>query len=33
MNILHSLNNKGKTIILVTHNNKIISNEKKVIRL
>ena len=33
MNILHSINRSGKTIILVTHNNKIISNEKKVIHL
>ncbi len=33
MNFLHELNNSGKTVILVTHDEKIISTEKKVIRL
>ena len=33
MKILHDLNNLGKTIILVTHSEKIIANEKRVINL
>lgn len=33
MNILHQLNNQGKTIIVVTHSNKIINSEKRVVRL
>ena len=33
MKILHDLNNLGKTIILVTHSEKIIVNEKRVINL
>ncbi len=33
MNFLHELNNSGKTVILVTHDEKIISAEKKVVRL
>lgn len=33
MDILHQLNNQGKTIIVVTHSNKIINSEKRVIRL
>lgn len=28
MNVLHDLNNKGKTVILVTHNEKIIAKEE-----
>ena len=33
MNILHDFNNQGKTIIMVTHDEKIISEEKDVVRL
>ena len=33
MDILHQLNKQGKTIIVVTHSEKIISSEKKVVRL
>ncbi|MDD6084334.1 MAG: ATP-binding cassette domain-containing protein [Oscillospiraceae bacterium] len=33
MDILHFLNQKGKTIILVTHSRKIIENERRVIKL
>lgn len=33
MKILHDFNNQGKTIIMVTHNEKIISEEKDVVRL
>ncbi len=33
MKILHNLNRLGKTIILVTHNEKIMSEAKKVVRL
>lgn len=33
MDILHFINQKGKTIILVTHNKKIIESEKRVIKL
>jgi putative ABC transport system ATP-binding protein len=33
MNILHLLNQKGKTVVLVTHSDKIIRSERMVIRL
>ena len=33
MRILHSLNNTGKTIILITHDNNIASQAKRVIRI
>lgn len=33
MQLLHLINQRGKTVILVTHSKKIIENEKKVIRL
>jgi putative ABC transport system ATP-binding protein len=33
MNILHSINQSGKTVILVTHSSKIIESEKRVIKL
>ncbi len=33
LNYLHNLNSQGKTIILVTHDEKIISTEKKVVRI
>lgn len=33
MQILHLINKMGKTVILVTHNNKIIEREKRVIKL
>ncbi len=33
MKILHEFNNQGKTIIMVTHDEKIISEEKDVVRL
>lgn len=33
MDILHFINQKGKTIILVTHNKKIIESERRVIKL
>ncbi|MBP1565498.1 MAG: ATP-binding cassette domain-containing protein [Oscillospiraceae bacterium] len=33
MKILHDFNNQGKTVIMVTHDEKIISEEKDVIRL
>lgn len=33
MDILHKMNNQGKTIIIVTHSEKIISSEKRVVKL
>ncbi len=33
LKILHDLNDRGKTVILVTHSEKIIENEKRVINL
>ena len=33
MQLLHQLNDKGKTIILVTHNEKIIESERHVVKL
>ncbi len=33
MEILHKINNTGKTVILVTHNEKIIAREKNIIHL
>lgn len=33
MRILHSLNNSGKTIILITHDNNIASQAKRIIRI
>ncbi len=33
MDILHKINNQGKTIIIVTHSEKIISSEKRVVKL
>lgn len=33
MDILHQMNKQGKTIIVVTHSEKIINSEKKVVRL
>lgn len=33
INILHELNNQGKTVIIVTHSKKIIDEEKFVVRL
>lgn len=33
MRILYSLNNSGKTIILITHDNNIASQAKRVIRI
>ena len=33
LDILHRINDTGKTIILVTHSKKIIESERKVVRL
>lgn len=33
MELLHKINKSGKTVILVTHNDRIISNESRVIKL
>ena len=33
MNILHRMNDEGKTVVLVTHSEKIIAEEKEVVRL
>lgn len=33
LNILHSMNEQGRTVIIVTHNEKIIESEKKVVLL
>lgn len=33
MNILHLLNQTGKTVVLVTHSEKIIKSESRVIKL
>ena len=33
LHILHQMNQNGKTIVLVTHSQKIISNEKDVVML
>lgn len=33
LSILHQLNRQGKTVIIVTHSEKIINSEKKVVKL